>query len=139
MGRSCHLESCGASIHSSQRLGIFSHKTAPSFAFPSFLLFLAHLDQLRPLLRMDKFIAVFAYAIKVYVVSPYVTSSLAPALFQRFWLSEDGDIGTLSRRERIELCALDWTLSFLGGVILWGFLSVLWFMYTQARSRFGRP
>ena len=95
----------------------FFHKTAPSFAFSSFLLFLAHLDQLRPLLGMDKFIAVFAYAIKVYVVSPYVTSSLAPALFQRFWLSKDGDIGALSRRERIELGALDRTLSFLGGLV----------------------
>ena len=83
---------------------------------------------------MEKFIAVFAFAIKVYVVSPYVTSSLAPAVFRRVWLSDDGDIGALSRRERFELWALDGTLSFLIGFLLWGCLRLLWFMYTLARS-----
>ena len=88
---------------------------------------------------MDKFISVFAFFIKVYVISPYVASSLAPAWFRRFWLSYDGDVGALPLRERIVFWALDKSLSFLGGLFLWGILSGLWFMYGKARSRFGWP
>ena len=116
-----------------------SHKIAPSFAFPSFLLFLAHSDQLRPLVGMDKFIKVFASFINVYVVYPYVGSRLARALFRLFWLSHDGDVGALPLRERIVFRALDMTMNLVGGFIVWLMLWVLWFMYTIAKPRFGWP
>lgn len=88
---------------------------------------------------MDNFIAVFAFIIKVYMISPYVTSTLAPAWFRRFWLSDDGSLGTLSRGERIGLWALDKILGFTLGTILWGTLALLWFMYTHVRLWFDRP
>ena len=82
---------------------------------------------------------VFAYAIKVYMISPYVASTLAPAVARRLWLSDDGRLGALSLRERIKLWVLDKILGFVLGVLLWAILQGLWVVYKHVRLRFDRP